>query len=124
MGLPDAARGRAAWRHDLLHEPDISDRPPDDLQAAGIVLPDFAAAAAGVDSVAVVAADSAAAVTVEVVEVEVEAADAVQISGSSTISCCWAIWRTDWVTTVSSITAATGPTSGSWRKRSKRFGLM
>jgi hypothetical protein len=43
VGLPDAARGRAAWRHDLIHGPDIPDRPPDDLQATGIVLPDFEA---------------------------------------------------------------------------------
>jgi zona occludens toxin (predicted ATPase) len=123
-GLPGAAGGRATWRRDLLHEPDIPGRPPDDLRAAGIVLPDFAAAAVAVDSAAVAAADSGAAVTAEVAEVEVVAVDAVQTSGSSTTSCYWAIWRTDWVTTASSITAATTELmSGSWRKRSKCFGL-
>ena len=82
---PDAARGRAGSPHDLLHGPDIPDHPPDDLQAGGIVLPDFGVA----DSVAVEVADSvAAAAGADSVAAEVAAEDAVRILASSTISCC------------------------------------
>ena len=68
--LPDAARDRTGWRHDLLPGPDISGRRPEDLQAGGIVLPDFGVAQ--VSAAAVVAVSAAVAVVV---------VDAVRTSG-------------------------------------------
>jgi hypothetical protein len=68
VGLPDAARGRAAWRHDLLQGPDSTDRPPDDMQAVdtGPQHTEAAGATAGAveDSVAAVVEDFAAAAAV------------------------------------------------------------